>query len=86
MTGVQTCALPIFVVHKVGGISQHKVKNKHGDDKADYDYPTGGSDAFKRGCFFLSSFHDEKFNCWYLNRVLKIKHRDTTSRLRTDRA
>ena len=40
------------VVHKVGGISQHKVKNKHGDDKADYDYPTGGSDAFKRGCFF----------------------------------
>lgn len=24
---------------------------------------------------FLSSFHDEKFNCWYLNRVLKIKHR-----------
>ena len=54
--------------------------------KSNPDYPTGGSDAFKRGCFFLSSFHDEKFNCWYLNRVLKIKHRDTTSRLRTDRA
>ncbi len=62
------------------------LNGKHGDDKTDYDYPTGGSDAFKRGCFFLSSFHDEKFNCWYLNRVLKIKHRDTTSRLRTDRA
>ena len=43
-------------------------------------------ETFKRGSFFLSSFHDEKFNCWYLNRVLIIKHRDTTSRLRTDRA
>lgn len=40
----------------------------------------------KEAALFLSSFHDEKFNCWYLNRVLKIKHRDTTSRLRTDRA
>jgi len=40
------------VVHKVGGISQHKVKNKHGDDKTDYDNQPADLMPLKEAAFF----------------------------------
>jgi len=65
------------IVHEVRGVSQHKVKNKHGNDKANYDYPTGGLDAFKRGGFLLNSFHDEKIKWVCIKLIFKIKRMDT---------